>query len=115
MRLHKHAPTILILLALSFVAAAYPFARQAPADTFTVYGVGTATCGTWTEHLTDRGLHLIDLHWVFGFVSAAGVFTGVQLKVDANGIEPVITKYCQEHPLDTITSAAARLVGSLRK
>jgi hypothetical protein len=100
---------------LAVLAAASPFARQTPIDAFTIYGAGTASCGSWTEHLNDKNLHALDLHWVFGFVSAAGVFAGVQLKGDANSIEPFMTKYCAEHPLETITTAAANLVGSLRQ
>ena len=100
---------------LVVLAAAYPRAQQAPADVFTIYGAGTASCRSWTEHLTDKALHPLDLHWVFGFVSAAGVFEGIQLKVDADGIEPFMTKYCGEHPQETITTAAANLVGTQRK
>jgi hypothetical protein len=96
------------------VASVHLFARQAP-DTFTVYGVGAASCASWTEHLSDKTLHAVDLQWVFGFVSAAGVFGGVQLKVDANGIEPFMAKYCQEHPAETVTTAAATLIGSAGK
>lgn len=100
---------------LGFVlAAAYPLARQTP-DTFIVYGAGAASCASWGERLNDKNLHAVDLNWVFGFVSAAGVFGGVQLKVDANGIEPFVTKYCAEHAQDPITQAAASLVGNLRQ
>ena len=104
---------IFCILAGVALVAADPTARQA--DTFTVFGSGTANCTTWNERVKDTSLHALDLQWVFGFVSAAGVFAGVQLKVDANGIEPFITTYCQEHPSDTITTAAATLVGKLRK
>jgi hypothetical protein len=103
------------VVVLVVLAAAYPLARQTPADAFTIYGAGTASCRSWTQHLSDKNLHPLDLHWVFGFVSAAGVFAGIQLKVDANGIEPFMTKYCEEHPLETITTAAANLVGSSRQ
>ena len=101
-----------ILIALVLLTDA-PVARQAP-GTFMAYGAGTATCAAWTEHLKDTNAHARDLHWVFGFVSAAGVFAGVQLKVDADGIDPFMTSHCQEHPADTITTAAATLVGKLR-
>jgi hypothetical protein len=83
--------------------------------TFTSYGVGAATCASWTEHLKDTNLHARDLQWVLGFASAAGVFAGVQLKVEPDGIAPFITTYCQEHAADTITSAAATMVGKLRR
>jgi hypothetical protein len=102
-----------VLAGVALVAAG-PLAQQ-PADTFMVFGSGTANCRAWNDRLKDANLHALDLQWVFGFVSAAGVFAGVQLKVDANGIEPFVTTYCQEHPADTITSAAATLVGKLRK
>jgi hypothetical protein len=94
--------------------AANPIGQQAP-GTFTAYGAGTATCTLWTEHLKDTNVHARDLQWVLGFVSAAGVFAGIQLKVDADGIEPFVTTYCQEHPADTITTAAATLLGKLRR
>ena len=103
-----------VLLAIAS-GAAYPFAAQAPADTFTVYGAGATTCSTWTQHLTDKALHPGDLQWVLGFASAAGVFAGAQLKIDANGIDPFITKYCQDHPAETLTTAAAYLVGNSGK
>jgi hypothetical protein len=102
-----------VLIALVLLADA-PVARQEP-GTFMTYGAGTATCATWTERLKDINGHARDLQWVFGFVSAAGVFAGVQLKVEADGIEPFMTSYCQDHPGDTITMAAATLVGKLRR
>jgi hypothetical protein len=92
------------------ILAADPVAQQ-----FTAYGAGAATCASWTERVKDPNGHARDLQWVFGFVTAAGVFAGVQLKVDANGIDPFVTSYCQENPTDTITSAAATLVGKLRQ
>jgi hypothetical protein len=102
------------VLLLIVLGTAYPFATQAPADVFVVYGAGTASCSSWTARLKDPALHPQDVQWVFGFVSAAGVFAGVQLKADANAIEPFVTKYCQEHPTDTLTTAAANMVGNLR-
>jgi hypothetical protein len=102
-----------ILLVVS-LGVAYSFAAQAPNDTFIVYGAGAGSCRSWTDHLKDQALHPQDVQWVFGFVSAAGVFAGVQLKADANAIEPFVTKYCQEHPADTLTTAAANMVGNLR-
>ena len=97
----------LILLAVGVAA------RQA--DTFTTYGAGAATCAAWTEHLKNRPLHEADLQWVLGFVSAAGVFAGVELKVGPNEIDPFITTHCQANPTHTITSAAATLTGKLRR
>ena len=88
-------------------------ARQT--DTFTTYGAGAATCAAWTEHLKNKPLHDADLQWVLGFVSAAGVFAGVQLKVGPNDIDPFITTHCQANPTHTITSAAATLTGKLRQ
>jgi len=103
------------VLLLIVLGTAYPFATQAPAaDVFVVYGAGTASCSSWTARLKDPALHPQDVQWVFGFASAAGVFAGVQLKADANAIEPFVTKYCQEHPTDTLTTAAANMVGNLR-
>ena len=104
--------TSVVLVVLVF-AAAYAFAGQAPADTFTVYGAGAAPCSTWTEHVSDKPLHAQEVQWVLGFASAAGVFAGVQVKGDPNGIDPFVTKYCQEHPTATITTAAANMVGNL--
>ena len=102
-----------VVIALVLLADG-PVARQAP-GTFMTYGAGAATCAAWTEHLKDTNVHARDLQWVFGFVSAAGVFAGVQLKVDAEGIAPFMTSYCQENPADTVTTAAATLVGKLRR
>ena len=107
-------PVLFCVAVAVALVAARPLAQQ-PADTFMVFGSGTANCSAWNDRLKDTNLHALDLQWVLGFVSAAGVFAGVQLKVDANGIEPFITNYCQEHPTDTITTAAATLVGKMRK
>lgn len=101
-----------VLLVFGF-AAGNPLAQQTP-DTFTVYGAGAARCAAWTERLTDANLHARDLEWVFGFVSAAGVFAGVQLKADVNDIDPFMAKQCQADPQQTITSAAATMIGKLR-
>jgi len=101
-----------VSLAVIITLSAYAFARQS--DTFTVYGAGTGSCGVWTQHLADKSLHSLDVQWVFGFLTAAGVFAGVHLKVDPDGIEPLMTKYCQEHPAETITTATANLVGNSR-
>jgi hypothetical protein len=105
--------TLGVLLPLA-LGVGYLFAAQAPADTFVAYGAGTAPCSAWTEHLNEKTLHAQDVQWVLGFTSAAGVFAGVQLKADPNAIEPYVTKFCQEHPTDTITTAAANMVGNLR-
>jgi len=91
-----------------------PVAQQPTDDIVMVFGAGTGTCTAWSQHLTDKIQHANDAQWVFGFVSAAGVFEGVHLKVDPNGIEPLITKYCQDHQSETIMTAAANLVGTLR-
>jgi hypothetical protein len=98
------------LLVAIVLVAADPVAQQ-----FTAYGVGAATCASWTERVKDANAHARDLQWVLGFVTAAGVFAGVQLKVEADGIAPLVTSYCQEHPADTITTAAAVLVGKQRQ
>jgi len=102
----------LIIIAIgSGIGVGHAFAQG---DTFMAYGAGATPCSTWTEHLTDKAAHAGDLQWVLGFATAAGVFAGVHLKADANAIEPFMTKYCQEHPADTITTASANLVGNLR-
>ena len=101
------------VLALVLLAAD-PSARQTP-GTFLTYGAGIASCTSWTAHLKDPNTHAGDLQWVLGFASAAGVFAGVQLKVDANGIDPFITSYCRDNPAETITTAAATMIGKLQK
>ena len=88
---------------------------QQPSDTFTVYGAGAARCATWTEHVSNSSLHALDREWVFGFVSAAGVFAGVKLKVDVTEIDAFMAKHCEANPMDTITTAAATLVGKLQR
>jgi hypothetical protein len=105
--------SVSVVIALVLLADA-PVARQEP-GTFMTYGAGAGTCAAWTERLKDTNGHARDLQWVFGFVSAAGVFAGVQLKVEADGIEPFMTSHCQANPADTITMAAATLVGKLRR
>ena len=101
----------LVGLSLTVVCLVTVFAQG---DSFTAYGAGATRCTTWTEHLTDKTAHAGDLQWVFGFATAAGVFAGVHLNPDPNTIEPYMTKYCEEHPSETITSATAYMVGHLR-
>jgi hypothetical protein len=101
------------VLVFALTLAVGVVARQT--DTFTTYGAGAASCAAWTEHLKDRPVHEADLQWVLGFVSAAGVFAGVQLKVGPNDIAPFITAHCQANPTHTITSAAATLTGKLQR
>jgi len=103
---------VAVTIVLVLVASAGHVVAQP--ETFTAFGAGTAPCGAWTDHLSDKAAHAGDLQWVLGFASAAGVFAGVQLKSNPGTFEPFMAKYCQDHPSDTITTAAANLVGNLR-
>lgn len=94
-------------------------AAQSPAVMF--YGLATESCGTWTAELPGRTSQLAQAQtwWVLGFVSGASATLATERNIavaasDSDGIKGWITKYCADHPLDTIPTATSKLVAELR-
>ena len=82
---------------------------------FMTYGVGMESCGT---HVQDFQSYLAspnspanwigynsDVSWLDGFFTDKP-FTR---QVDVAGIEQWVFNYCQQHPLDTLETAATQL------
>jgi hypothetical protein len=81
------------------------------------FGVGGDSCGAWinARAKSDAARHG---SWVLGYISALNVWGVIgredALKnVDAAGIYQWLDTYCQENPLETIATAAGKLVREL--
>jgi hypothetical protein len=116
----------ILVLGLFAVPSSHATAAQTAAYTPPSYGPAYASCGSWTagspvilspprsNGTGDRGIFLI---WVEGFVTGAGFAGPENIKTattDADGIQGWVTKYCTDHPLDSLLVAAASLVAELR-
>ena len=84
-----------------------------------VYGAGTASCGTWLAD-REKPMHDYELSWVLGWLTASSYFyeedhLGRLRHTDANAVSAWLDKYCREHPLESISLAAAQLDETLAK
>jgi len=95
---------------------------QAPAGRgVMVYWPATAyTCGSWSSALSKgRESDEAQLYtmWMYGFVSGQSLWASrdkiTLAATDTAGIDAWITKYCADHPLDTIAAAGLQLVDVL--
>jgi hypothetical protein len=85
------------------------------ATAFTVYGSGTASCGTWVEE-RKRNNHQDMEAWVQGYLSAAGNYETNQLnKVDRQAFLVWLDNYCQNNPLKKVIDGAQALVHEIEK
>ena len=111
----RHSYRLLLSAMLTLwptIAHALPDQR----DTYTVVGLGAASCEYWTnetqgtEDLEDtaRG------SWVLGYITAVNLFASGSSDVtrgrETKHIWAWIDVYCAEHPFDTIAVAAEALV-----
>jgi hypothetical protein len=106
--------TILLAgLLVTVLSGAPPINSQR--GTYTVYGAGTSSCGTWTS---DRGTIMRDvlLMWALGFVSGSGFSGNRELRLtDSKGIETWIDRRCARDPLLPLSDAVQELVIELSK
>lgn len=91
---------------------AFPSALKA--DEPTIAGLGTRSCGGWTE---DRKANAFDAtndqSWVMGFLSGVALTGGDYNPLnntDALGVWAWIDNYCQANPLDEIYQAGEAFV-----
>ena len=117
------------IAAVLLCAASSGFAQRAPPGVpMFQYGVGTTSCGKWLAERKELGrytpaerrelaLHSLHIQWVLGWVSAAGLYNvqGPLRETQDYEVDAWVEKYCQEHPLNKIDEAAARLVDELSK
>lgn len=74
--------------------------------------MGQLSCGAWPDaepyNSADKAMFL---NWVLGYLSHASKSRGVDLlaKVDQPSVSAWMDRYCSEHPLDDIPTAAGRL------
>lgn len=105
--------------ALTAALTSLLIATAASAQSYVVWGVGTKTCGAWTDaQRTNSGMLGAYQSWVFGFVTGAAFDRGgVKLKKDADINPEALTKwvdaYCLANPLMTIERASVGLLDHL--
>ena len=88
------------------------------------YGPAGASCGSWTagtpvsatsEGSGNRASYML---WTEGYVTGAGYVLAARDSIlladtDMQGIQTWMTKYCTDHPLDSLLVAATQLVVEL--
>ena len=85
-----------------------------------IYGAGSYSCGKWLSDAEKKGSFFYhNAQWVFGFLSAmnktdAAVGDKPAKDIDADGRIAFISKYCEEHPLNSISDAAVVLYAELK-
>lgn len=75
-----------------------------------IIGMGTASCGAWTEARTRKVANIYE-QWMVGYLSGAAAVLSKDLlaKRDAFGIWRWVDNYCVAHPLDQLATAGVRL------
>jgi hypothetical protein len=99
-----------LLLSLSAASAH----DNTPRKTYTVLGIGTVSCGTWTKNV-ESGATAAQRAWVQGFVTGynmliANGWADVSEGIDSEGLFAQMTKLCAENPLDDISDATNKLL-----
>jgi hypothetical protein len=97
--------------------------QPAPARSrqYTVWGIGNRTCGAWTaahDNESDRLERITQMAWLGGYMSAFNNYGPLRSgapRIDFDGMEAWITRYCRQYPLDRITRAAAQLAIDLQR
>jgi hypothetical protein len=86
------------------------------------YGPGTSSCGKWLKDASSSpgtdGVDsaLFSKSWLFGFVSAAGIYSDKGLRsTDSDAMEAWVTQHCTGRVLDSLQDAAALLVRELTR
>ena len=87
-----------------------------------IYGITPIpSCGAWTAARSAHGGDEIAMkYWLLGFVSGRNMYEpnaqgGMKSITDPEALEAYIDQYCQAHPLDELTQAAAGLIDELRQ
>lgn len=105
-------------LKLAAIAAviALGVSQAATAKNYVVWGVGTKTCGAWTDaRLTNKERAETFQSWVHAFMTGAGyeregldIRRGV--KFEAEALTAWVDRYCEANPLMTVERAAVALL-----
>lgn len=116
----KRALVLLCLLATPVYAQTSPQKPTATTAqpsgryrTYTLYGPTSTSCGGFTQQL-PRDQAVIQW-WLYGYVSGVGRAASFDLEhTQTVAIDAWLSKYCAEHPLDTIEMAGDVLVDELK-
>ncbi len=108
------ARTAVVVVSLVLTVGLQAFGQRKPGE-YSVYGVGTGSCGEWVESIKDERSMFIKSAWVQGFVTATGRYGRLMRVTDAAAMRGFVTQYCTQHPLETVEEAAANLVNTLQQ
>lgn len=103
-------------LAALAAAIALGLVPAAMAKNYVVWGVGTKTCGAWTEaKLTNKERAETFQSWVHAFLTGAaygreGLDIKRGVKFEAEALNAFVDKYCDENPRMTVERAAVALL-----
>jgi hypothetical protein len=102
---------LIALVAISVMCSS----GQGEAEEKVLIGVGSASCGKWTEaHCPSTECRLFH-QWVLGYISGVNWRAPTADLLDATELDYAalmswMDNYCQTHPLDPITKGANELV-----
>jgi hypothetical protein len=105
-------------LSVMIVLAGMLLADQAGAQTYSIWGAGGGSCGTWvTDRHSNSDMAYDEFTWVQGYIT--GLNAGLPNKssnngqvgaqLDPNAAEVWLDTYCQAHPIDMLSDAAYQL------
>jgi hypothetical protein len=98
-----------VRLIAAAVVIAVTLTLTGSAEAYTVAGLGTASCGTWTAARRDRNAWGFE-QWALGFLSGIGYAGAAQddplYGTDADGVWGWFDNYCRAHPVVTLSNAA---------
>ena len=94
------------LIALLVLAPTLVFAQ----GTFKTYGIEAISCGTYVQQITaDAAKRTIYGWWLSAFITGANWVRTRDTTTDTGAHEQWLKKYCEEHPLELLISAATKL------
>lgn len=86
------------------------------ADNWITLGMRDSTCAEWTkEKVTGEWTYVTKRSWISGVISGYNAAKGGNIASTTNGagISGWMDRYCADHPLDNISTAARRLLEEL--
>jgi hypothetical protein len=116
------------LLSFAFVLFVTNAFAASPKEYYSVLGVGISSCAYWTSVHADaanpEGSTMSVFtssnqdSWLQGYITAYNHYVSSDGNVSGNsdfkGLEAWMTSYCQQNPLDNISTAADKLIIELR-
>jgi hypothetical protein len=91
--------------------------RDAAAQGKLIFGQGINSCGSWTDSRPRRNLNAgLSAQWVAGYLSGLNINSKLPDALegtDFDGIMAWIDNYCRSSPLESIGTAAGKLMEEL--